>query len=263
MIDDKRFVKWKFVILLFFSDSYFDLFLRAMKKSYLYLKKLAIIFGLLIFILPVSGQEKPSFFGIRSGISVPFGKYHQKSLDGGSFTLIGFNASAEGAWFFNPKFGIGASVGMNMHPVDVRLLGYEKVQNDPFLTDVYIRSNPYLIITALGGFYTQLPLIKKLSFTGKALCGLLYGETPYQLYKPEYFGAGPDYFEITPAKDWKFSWQAGIGLRYDITPCYGLVFDTDLVLDKLSFGFDTSTGVRTDVKTISFFNTTLGVRFNL
>jgi hypothetical protein len=234
-----------------------------MKVANVFMKQRIVTFGLLMCVFHGFGQDKPSFIAIRSGISVPFGKYHEKSLDGGSFTLTGFNVAAEGAWFFNPEFGVGASIGMNMHPVDVRLLGYEKVQSDPFLSDLYIRSNPYLMITAMGGLYTQLPLMKKLSFTGKALCGLLYGETPYQLYKPEYFMVGPDFYEITPSKDWKFSWQAGIGLKYDITPCYGLVFDTDLVLDKLSFGFDTSTGVRTDVKTISFFNTTLGVRFNL
>jgi hypothetical protein len=213
----------------------------------------------------VSAQEKPSFVAIRSGVSLPFGEYHEKSLDGGSFTLTGFNVSAEGAWFFNPKFGIGASVGVNMHPVDVQLLGYEIVQSRPDLEDLYTRSNPYLIITSMGGLYVQFPVKKKLSFTGKALCGLLYGETPYQLYKPEYtMGAGPGYYEITPSKDWKFSWQAGVGLRYDITPCYALVFDTEMVYDQLTFGFYTPAGtVRNDVRTISFFNATLGVRFNL
>jgi len=235
-----------------------------MKNTFVFIKFWIAVLILTTVALQTFGQEKPSFIGVRSGVSLPFGEYHKKSLDGGSFTLTGFDVSAEGAWFFHPKFGVGASFGVNMHPVDVQLLGYEKVQSDPFLEDLYIRSNPYLIITGMGGLFVQLPIKNKFSFTGKALCGLLYGETPYQLYKPEYFMTGPDFYEITPSKDWKFSWQAGFGLRYDITPCYALVFDTEMVYDQLTFGFTTGSGnTRYDVKTISFINTTLGVRFNL
>ena len=211
----------------------------------------------------LQAQDKPSFVGIRSGVSIPFGKYHATTLDDGSFALTGFNVSAEGAWFFNPRFGIGASVGLNFHPVDVYRLGWEKVQADPFLQDVYIRSDPYQIITAMAGFYTQLPIKGKFWFTGKLLGGLLYGKTPYQLYKPEYFLTGPEYYEITSSKDYKFSWQVGIGFRYDISPCFGLVLDSEIFYDKLIFGFNTSSGVRYDEHTISFINTTLGVRFDL
>jgi opacity protein-like surface antigen len=211
----------------------------------------------------VNAQKHPSFIGIRGGASFPFGKYHEKNLDGGSFTLTGFNVSTEGAWFFNPKFGVGAAAGINFHPVDVGYLGWEKVQADPFLEDVYIRSEPYKIVTAMAGFYTQLPIKGKLSFTGKLLGGLFWGQTPYQLYKPKYFMVGPSYFEITPATDWKFSWQAGIGLRYDISPCFGLVLDGEILYDKLSFNYKTGSGTRTDERIISFINTTLGIRFNL
>lgn len=218
---------------------------------------------LIIGIVNLRAQDKPSFVGIRGGVSIPYGKYHSTDLDRGSFTTAGFNVSAEGAWFFTPKFGVGASAGFNFHPVDVQLLGWEKVLQDPFLQDVYIRSNPYQIITAMAGFYTQLPIFEKFSFTGKLLGGLLYGRTPYQLYKPEYFLFGPPYYEITPSTDYKFSWQAGIGFRYDISSCFGLVLDTDIFYDKLIFGFNTALGARYDEHIISFINTTLGIRFDL
>jgi hypothetical protein len=223
-----------------------------------------LLFVLLSFgIFSLAAQDKPSFIAIRSGVSIPYGKYHATTLDGGSFTTAGFNASAEGAWFFHPKFGIGASAGLNFHPVDVYRLGWEKVQQDPFLDDLYIRSDPYTIITAMAGFYSQLPIVKKFSFTGKLLGGLLWGKTPYQLYKPEYFLVGPPYYEITSSKDYKISWQAGIGFRYDISPCFGLVLDADIFYDKLIFGFNTALGTRYDEHIISFINTTLGVRFDL
>ena len=218
---------------------------------------------ILIFYKSAFSQSNPSFVGIRSGASFPIAKYHASSLDLGSFAMTGFNVTAEGAWFFNPRFGVGGAFGWNEHPVDIGSLGWAKVQADPFLMDVYIRSEPYQVATTMIGMYTQLPVFGKFYFTGKILGGYLWGKTPYQLYKPTYFFTGPDYFEITSAYDWKLSWQAGIGIRYNISPCFGLVFDSDIIYDKLTFNFNTSSGVREDERIISIVNTTLGVRFNL
>jgi len=225
--------------------------------------RLSILLFFIVFPYYIFGQEKPSFVAFRSGASIPFGKYHEASLDKGSFTTTGFNVSVEGAWFFHPKLGVGGSAGLNYHPVDVSILGWELVLEDPFLQDVTIRSDPYQMITAMAGAYTQIPIIGKFHFTGKILGGLLYGKTPYQLYKPEYFITGPPYYEITSSKDWKFSWQAGVGLRYDISPCFGLVIDSEIFYDKLIFGFRTANGIRYDEHIISFINTTLGIRFDL
>jgi len=221
------------------------------------------IFIIVFLAISLNAQKKPSFIGIRGGASIPFGKYHSTSLDDGSFTQTGFNVSVDGAWFFKPKFGIGASAGINLHPVNVSALGWEIKTNDQFMEDIYIRSDPYQIITAMGGFYVNLPIYRKFSFTGKLLGGLLYGKTPYKLYKADYFFIGRLYHEITPAKDWKFSWQAGVGFRYNISPCFGLVLDADLFYDQLSFNFNTSSGTRTDTRIISFVNTTLGIQFDL
>jgi hypothetical protein len=208
-------------------------------------------------------QKKPSFFSVRAGTSIPYAEYCQKNMEKGSFTLTGANVSAEGAWFFMNKLGVGASAGVNLHPVDVGVLGWEKVQSDPFLSDVYIRSDPYLIITIMTGIYTQIPIKHKFHLTGKVIGGILWGKTPYQLYKPEYFITGPDYYEITSSVDWKISWQAGAGIRYDLSSCFGLVLDADILYDRLGFIFNSGSGSYTSNKTISFINTTLGVRFNL
>lgn len=222
------------------------------------------ILGLFIFGIAFVGQaqDKPSFIGMRSGISIPFGKYAEKNLDDGCFTLAGFNITVEGAWFFKAKLGVGASVGMNLHPVDVASLGRVRVDNDPFLNSVVIRSEPYLIITAMVGPYFQLPVSSRFSLSAKLLGGLLYGKTPYQLYKPDYYLLPNNWAEITSAKDWKFSWQTGLGVRYNLSSCIDLIFDTDLYYDQLSFNFNTNQGLRTDKKTISFINTTVGFRVN-
>ena len=120
-----------------------------------------------------------------------------------------------------------------------------------------------VLLTAMVGGYTKIPVWRSFSFTGKLLGGLLYGRTPYQLYKPQYFFNGPAYYEITPAKDWKFSWQAGAGIQWDVSPCVGLVLEGVVLYDKLNFDFRTASGIRTDTHTISLVNTSLGVRIRI
>jgi len=226
---------------------------------------LALIWFAGIMVSQVSAQQNLSFAAVRSGVSVPVARYSSKSLDGGSFALPGLNITAEGAWFFHPNFGAGLSAGLNMNPVDVGVLGYEKVQADPFLQDVYIHAEPYNVATLMGGIYYQRPLAEKLNLTAKALAGLLYVKTPYMVSKPQYFQVGPTYEVITSAKDYKFSWLAGVGLSYELTPCYDLVFDTDFMYRETSFLFYTGggTSTRTDIHIISMLNATVGVRFHL
>jgi hypothetical protein len=224
---------------------------------------LILIFLLVILHGSLKAQEKPSFAGISSGFAIPYGNFRSTSLDGGSFALTGFAINAEGAWFFLPKWGVGASAGFNMNPLYLGPLEWEKVLNDPFLQDVSIRSEPFMTFTAMAGMYTRLPVWKQFFFTGKLLGGLLYGRTPYQLYKPTYFMVGPAYYEITPAKDWKFSWQAGAGILYDISPCVDLLLEGVIMYDRLSFNFKTASGMRTDVHTIALINTSLGVRIKI
>jgi len=221
---------------------------------------------IIILLLPTTlatAQEKPSFIGFRSGISIPFGNYAATTLDGGSFAQLGYNITADGAWFFRPKLGVGASVGMNWNPIDVNSLSQARVNADWFLTSVVIRSEPFTVLTAMGGIFVQLPFGTKFAFSGKLLGGLLYGQTPYQLYKPDYYLLPDDWAEITSAQDSKFSWQTGFGLRYMLSPCIDLILDTDFFYDKLQFNFITSSGTRTDTHTIAIINTTLGFRINL
>jgi hypothetical protein len=113
------------------------------------------------------------------------------------------------------------------------------------------------------GPYFQIPLSERFSFSAKFLGGMLYGKTPYQLYKPDYYLLPDNWAEITPSMDWKFSWQTGIGFVYKSSTCVDLSLDTDLFYDKLAFGFNSSTGYYTDERTIAIINTTLGIRINL
>ena len=124
------------------------------------------IFLIMLFSLLFTGisvaQEKKHFIGLVAGASFPVGTYGSKELPDGSFTQPGFNISAEGAWFFSESFGIGGHLGYNVHPIDVGSLGAEKVENDPFLLDLAIRSDPFRLVSGNIGFYYDRPLSAKL-----------------------------------------------------------------------------------------------------
>jgi hypothetical protein len=208
-------------------------------------------------------QEKSSFVALRSGTSFPLGEYSSKDPDKGSFALVGFNVTLEGAWFFNRWIGIGASAGLDLHPIDASELASAKFSNDAFMTSLVVRSDPFQVLTFMAGPSTHFSLGRDVLLTGKLLCGAIQASTPYQLYKAEYFMIGPRWYEITSARDWEMSFLAGLGIRYDISGCIGVIFDTDFTYNKCEFGFVTSEGLRTDNKKVIFLNTTLGISIAL
>lgn len=217
-----------------------------------------------ILMLAVSAQERSAFVALQAGPSFPVGKYKAKNLTEGSFAEAGFSASVEGAWFFKPWLGFGGQCGMHFHPVDVRALGYEKVKEDPFMNDVYIRSDPYRNYTFYAGLYFQKPVIQRLSATAKALGGLLYSQTPYQLYKADYFMIGEKWFEITSAGDLEASFLVGAGLKYELKDCIGFVLNAEFTFNEADFEFVNTAGqIRTDKKVIAFINLQAGIVFKL
>lgn len=207
-------------------------------------------------------QAMLSFAGVRSGVSFPVGDYGTKNLDGGSFTQPGFNVTAEGAWYFSKYFGAGLSIGLNLHPVDVASLGRAQVNREPFLTDVVIRSEPYRVLTVMPTIYGGYRIAQNITLNGKIGAGLLYAQTPYQLYKPDYYLLPDEWEEITSASDQKLSWQAGLGVTWEVSPCMALTLQSDVMYDKLEFTFNTTSGTRTDKRQISIINLSAGFNIN-
>lgn len=187
------------------------------------------------------------------------GIYGGTNYDESCFTTTGISLNLEGAWYFLPYLGIGAQAGYNLHPVDVWALGYERVQNDPFLQDVTTRSEAYQMITFGIGPYTSWKVWKDLSFHGKILAGMIFGKTPYQIFEPEYFIVGPRYEVKTSAQDYGFIVIPGIGFQYNVSPCIGLKVDSEYYYRELIYGFNTGSSERYDYRTTSFINVTLGL----
>ncbi len=223
------------------------------------MRPLFLILFILLSVMPVRAQNEGSYISLHSGLSIPVGEYKAKNLENGCFTLPGLNIGIEGSWYFKKHLGIGGQFGFNLHPVDVRALGYEKVNADPFLLDLTIRSEPYEIITGAAGLFAKWDLLKILSLSGKLLGGAMWVKTPYQLYKPQYFLTGPDYYEITSAKDRNLVVIIGTGVTINISSCIALQVGGEFLYSRMIFGFKTTSGIRYEYRKISFINTTLGL----
>lgn len=224
-----------------------------------------IIIGVIIILLSnsLNAQDNSYYIGLKGGLSIPIGQYSAKNLQNGCFTQTGFNAGVEGAWYFKHNLGVGGQFGFNLHPVDVGVLGYEKVIIDPFLLNLFIRSDPYQIITGTIGLFYRRNFFKQWSFHSKLLGGMMWAKTPYQLYKPEYFMLGPGYFEVTSSKDNNLMGIFGAGIQVDISPCIAVRAEGEFQYSQMIFGFKTSSGTRYDYRTISFINTSLVLIFVL
>jgi hypothetical protein len=214
----------------------------------------------MMFALNVAAQHNPGYISLNAGPSFPVGGFRAKELPDGGFAMTGLNFTLEGAWFFKPWIGAGGTAGMTLHPIDVGALGYEKMNSDPFITNLTIRSDPFLSLNMYAGLFFQYPLGKGFSVTAKSLGGIIYAQTPYQLYKAEYYMIGEKWHEVTSAGDFEGSFLAGVGFRYDLKGCIGFSMQSDFTYNVMDFTFITNGGnERTDEKVISIVNLTGGL----
>lgn len=214
--------------------------------------------------LSLSAAEKKVFLQLRSGTSVPLLEYAAPRLDDGCFTTTGFSASVAASIDFTNHWGLIALAGFNLHNVDVGYLGYEKVQADPFLLDVTIRSEPYRILTFLAGPTYNTALSHRFNLQAAAMAGYFGSRTPHQIYKPVYFLTGPEFFEITSTLDRSFAWGVSTTVSYEITPFYELGLTTDFMRSAAAFRFQTPDGnLRTDHRKISMLNISLNLMLRL
>ncbi len=182
--------------------------------------------------LATFGQKGTGFVSMQSGVSLPVGQFRADDLDGGGFARAGFGISASGGWYFLEWLGVGAQAALNIHPVDVGALGYEKMQSDPFLQDLYIRSDPWRTYSGYAGVVVNREVHKGFSVTGKLLGGIIYAQSPYQLY-----------------------------MKNNLI---GFAFDGEFTYQEADFSFSTISGeIRTDRQVISYVSLMLGLNLRI
>lgn len=221
---------------------------------------------LLLLFSGFSFAQKPEYhLGFASGIALPAGKFASKNLADGSFTLPGFYGGAEFHLYLPEKnYGAFAKAGLLLNPIDVGTLGYEKVNADPFLKDLYIRSEAFRTIFIIAGPEYRLTYGKSWETNAHLSAGVMLATTPYQLYKPEYQLLGElTYYEITSSNDYAFMWGGGTELAYRLKPWYKIGLCADYLNSNAKFRFESLTGERTDKRTVSVFNLALKLTMRL
>ncbi len=205
-------------------------------------------------------QEKNSFFSINTGVALPMGTFRGQNINTGSFALPGIQVSVDGAWFVKEHLGLGAEAGMELNPIDASSLAVATRNADPFLTNLTIRAEAFQVMHAGVGFFTRWEVARKLSLTAKVLGGMVWGKTPYRLYNPTYFGAGPDYYEITSSKDHEYFIEPGLGLRYRFNRSVGLQLGSEYINRKMGFGYIHADGSReVEYRHIDMINVMMGL----
>jgi len=203
------------------------------------------------------------YFNLKSGIAIPLGDFSKGILDTGGFADPGFYAGIDAVWIVCDRLGFTVSVDLAMNPVRVSELGYEKIQVDPFLVDLRVRSEPFKLISSFSGLTYKSEIFKRVSINTGVSLGFMYGETPYQLFKSLYFLAGPDYFEITPAGSYGFAYKLDANIEYELRPQWSLFLSSGYVHSKLKFKFITGSGDRYENKKIDLLNLSFGIRLRL
>lgn len=227
------------------------------------MKHLPLLLIFLIQTLNTNGQISEIDMAIQTGISIPLFDYAATTLPEGSFATTGFTVSTEAKFMLDEHWSGALLAGLQLNPVDVGRLGYEKVNADPFLEDLYIRSDPYKVVHLMVGPAYQFPLNNSFSFESQLNVGVFVAFTPYQLYKPEYFFTGPPFYEITSARDVSFAMGGAVRLIYQVTPCYQIALTNQFLHSKSSFKFNTSNSTRTDIRNISLYNASFSIILKL
>lgn len=221
------------------------------------MKKLFVSMAAVFIYACLQAQPAEVHLSLQSGLSTPLFNFYAKNLERGSFALPGFTASTEISVIPWENYGVFLQTGFQLNPVDVGSLGYEKVAASPPLRDLYIRSEPYRVIHLMAGPLLRTPLDNRLDLETVLAAGVFFSSTPHQLYKPVYYMGFNQWYEITPSSDISFAFGAGITLIYHISPCYQIGFSNRLMHSRASFGFETMSGPRVDVRDITILNSSL------
>lgn len=221
------------------------------------MKRILILLLLLISHSLLYSQPFHVQLAIQSGVSLPLSDFAGANLDKGSFALPGFSGSIEATMILKDKWTGFLQGGLQLNPIAVGFLGYETMQANPFLQDLYIRSDPFEVIHVLAGPGYQTKLGKSFQVEGQLAGGVFFSATPYQLHKTKYFMTGPPYSEIKSSNDISFAYGANLRFMYKVKPWYQIGITSQFLHSRASFDFHTSTGVRTDHRNISLWNISL------
>ncbi len=201
---------------------------------------------LILFFLSIisigNSQESKSFFTLKGSYSIPVGDFAAYDLEKGCFTTEGISVGAEGAWYVYKNIGIGANFSYSLYSVDAIGIANKKIEDAILLNELYVRSDPYQIITTMAGVYYAVRVKERFRIEPKLLAGVMFGKSPWQLYEQELYLLGESYYKITSSKARSFAFKAGVSIKYELSSCVALSLFADYSQSDLSYGFYSSSG---------------------
>jgi len=201
------------------------------------------------------------YFDFLTAASIPLGNFAATNLEGGSYAISGFSATAQVSWmaFGNIGFRLGASAIFN--PVDAVSLAQDELAADAFMEDLSIRSEAYRIFNVFGSVLYQKELNDKFSITASLGAGMIYAETPHQFFRARHYLVGNNYFEVTVAGDYSIMYHAGIDAEYRLKESWSIIGGTKFNYSKTQFVFTVpGQDNRIDKRTIAILDAFIGFR---
>lgn len=223
------------------------------------MRKLLFVLTLVLCVFKGFAQEYKYSLAIRSGLSLPTAAFASKNIYIGSFALPGYSSGIELSGRIYKNWNISIQGALQLYPIDVENLAKEKVEHDPFISQLQIRAEAFRVINYSAGLSYLWYMNDKFILEPKLLAGIVYAKTAYQLNKPEYFVVGPEYFEITSSYDHKMILEPGLGIHYKLRPYFSVKLDFEYISREMAYGFYTWEGLNYDYKQLSFLNSVIAL----
>lgn len=232
----------------------------------LFMRKILFVFALLLssclFAQNVETNSKV-YFNLKSGVSIPLGDFSKGILNTGGFADPGFYAGFDAVWMAYDRIGLTLSADLAMNPIRVSDLGFERMQADPFLVDLWVRSDPFKLISSYGGITYSSELFDRININTGISLGLMYGETPYQILYSKYFMLGTNYYIITSAGSYGFAYKFDANIEYELRKQWTIFVNFGYQHSKLRFKFYSGSGDRFENKKIDLLNIAFGIRLKI
>ncbi len=221
-------------------------------------------------------QKGSSFIEVDGGVSLPLGNWGKTtgasqlmSINGtvndkNGYAKTGGFFSVDGAWFFSKHFGIGGMFKYGTHSlkgVDSLSQGYE----ESFDVDTTRTSTTsYKMWSIMPGLYFNLPLVKKLSLTARALAGITHATTPAITVGIEDGDVNDLPIQQYSASKIAFATDLGIGLKYSIIKCVAVSLRADYFYTKPDFTIDNAPRLNNAGREVSSYDQPLeSINFSL
>lgn len=224
------------------------------------MKKIAILFFMCL-TTSIYSQNDKLYFDFLAGATLPMGDFSATHLDGGSYAITGFSATAQVSWMAYGNFGFRIGASTTFNPIDAVSLAQDVLAADQFMEDISIRSEAYKIYNLFGSILYTKELNDKFNVTASLGAGMIYMETPHQLHRARHFMVGNNYYEITAAGDYAIMYHAGLEAEYKLKESWSLIGGTKFSYAKTQFLFYVAgEDNRIDNRKISMFDAFVGFR---